>query len=741
MRKMKFSIMLLCALSLAAALNGCGSSSKEGSASLNNVATVGDTVCVQCHSAVTDPLTNESIVTQYQQNSPHDQVGLGCESCHGGGAQHNGVGPIPYPSPDANRCAACHDGTQTFTVAGVATVAPSTNSNTAFATSNHVEGTPSHTSGLCVRCHTHEGAVLSNQSGFTGEIASGTIGTTTYPGVLDNASYGPPVWGNGYTAFKCETCHQHGGGFRTIKGRDNNGNLVLWNPSKSGKTDQFNLCTSCHNLYNYNQTRVIGSNTAASGTLKYEHNTRWNRTILSTHKEKGMKSLLTLPFANMTSAADSSNTWITGYVIRMTNTTDPFYKGPCFDCHGHEAKTNTGSAAPTAANATIHTDWAQAGHAGGLLTAKYTAAAGNLRTAAEMDAVTQAYVDTNTNSWSHYNWDSTQKTDGTDDRGSCQKCHTATGLSNYLDSPTTYNAANNNFSHLMDWNIKGGSKRQNELLYCWGCHQDAGTGKLRNPGAITTSEYTYNSAAIQFPDVSKSNVCVVCHSGRGNVDSMKASRGTRWGSKYHHAPAAATLFSSRTHMGYEFTGADYTNKSFFEHDKIGTADAAGTGSNGPCAACHMSGSSHTYNVLTDDGTAIRSQALCNVCHTTYPITKAILDEQKAGYEEAGAIATALAANTITNHIGVDITTNYANTTLVPIDYFGAAQNSFLPADEPGGFAHNRYYVKRLLFDSIDFLTNGALTGSIAIDANTYPNAAVWFGAASGTTGTYTATRP
>ncbi|BDV43947.1 C-type polyheme cytochrome OmcB [Geotalea uraniireducens] len=729
---------LLAAFVMTAALAGCGSGNKEGSntTGFGGVASVGDTACIQCHSAVTDPLTGEGIVAQYQQNSPHNQDGLGCESCHGGGAQHNGVGPIPYPTPDANRCAACHDGTQSFTVGGVATVAPSTNANTAFDTSNHVEGTPSHTSGLCIRCHTHEGAVLSNQSGFTGELASGTIGTTTYPGVLDNAAYGPPVVTSGYTAFKCETCHQHGGGLRGVKGRDNNGNLVLWNPSKSGKTDQFNLCTSCHNLYNYNQTRVIGSNTAASGTLKYEHNTRWNRTILSTHREKGMASLLTLPFANMTSAADSSNTWITGYVIRLTNTTDPNYKGPCFDCHGHEAKTNTSNTTNDPTQATIHTDWGRSGHAGGLLNAKYAAAAANLRTAAELDAVTQAYVDTNTSTWSHYNWDSTLKSDGTDDRGSCQKCHTATGLSNYLNSPTTYDPLNNSFSHLIGWNQKGGSKRQNELLYCWGCHKDAGTGALRNPGAITV-DYTYNSAAITLPNVSKSNVCVVCHAGRGNTQSARSSRFAG-----HHAPAAGTLFSAQTHIGWEYPGADYTNKSYFEHDKIGTAAVPGTGTNGPCVACHMSGSSHTYNVLTDDGTAIRSQALCDACHTTHPMSKAILDEEQAGYANASALLKAYVANTITNYLGIAITgSNYSNTTTVPDGAYGAFQNSQLIDNEAGAYAHNRYYTKRLIFDGIDWMQHGQLTGSITIDATAYPDAAVWYGAASGTTGTFTATRP
>jgi len=39
------------------------------------------------------------------------------------------------------------------------------------------------------------------------------------------------------------------------------------------------------------------------------------------------------------------------------------------------------------------------------------------------------------------------------------------------------------------------------------------------------------------------------------------------------------------------------------------------------------------------------------------------------------------------------------------------------------------------------MTHGAFTGSIVIDATTYPEAALWFGAPSGTTGSFTATRP
>ena len=74
------------------ALAGCGSDNKEGGAA-GSVAVVGDTACFQCHAATADPLTGETFIEQYQR-SLHAE--LGCESCHGGGAQHNGVGPFPY---------------------------------------------------------------------------------------------------------------------------------------------------------------------------------------------------------------------------------------------------------------------------------------------------------------------------------------------------------------------------------------------------------------------------------------------------------------------------------------------------------------------------------------------------------------------------------------------------------------------------------------------------------------------
>ncbi|NVN89159.1 MAG: C-type polyheme cytochrome OmcB [Desulfuromonadales bacterium] len=752
MRIRKFRSISMCILSLALFINGCGSSSRESGISANNIARVGDTACIQCHSAVTEPLTGQSIITQYLNTSPHNTAALGCEACHGGGAQHNGVGPIPFPKPDVARCQTCHNGI----VAPLTSAARYVDSKHATDTPSHLPGGSGNTSYICSRCHTSEGAILANIAGVTGDD-----GNLQFFNAANKIAYSGT-----YTAINCITCHEHGAGLRPIlasysTAKGSGTGTTIWNPSKTSdaKNNQFNLCTSCHNLYNYDGTKVIATGT--SGTRPYitggsAHNTRWNRIIASTHKEKGMAT--SIPFNNMTSAADGTNTRITGYALRMVAppttattvagknyVTDPYYSGPCFDCHGHEANTNTGSSAPQGAGATIHTDWAQSAHGGQILTKKYAAyaASGNARTTAGVESVMQAYSDdTNAIGWTHYNWDSTLTSAGADDRGSCQKCHTATGFSNFANSPTTYDPVKNNFSHLQGWTQKaaagastGGSKRQNEVLYCWGCHSNAGTGKLRNPGPVTT-DYTFNGAPVTFPNVGNSNVCVVCHGGRGNTQSARSSR-----FEGHHGTTAGMLFASVSHIGSEFAGKDYTPPSFFAHDKINASTS------GPCASCHMQAAAkHTFSVVSSSSatgliTKIRSQAICDTCHTgTFAMTPTKLNDEEAGFTEATNLLLAYLANTVTNAYNTNI--NAIAVASMTDAQYSAFQNAKLPGDSPGAWAHNRFYAKRLIFDSLDAMQHGAtLTGSLTLSPtllSTYPNAAVWLGA-NATTGV--ATRP
>jgi nitrate/TMAO reductase-like tetraheme cytochrome c subunit len=104
--------MIVCAISLTALLNGCGSSSRESGGSPAYVAIVDETACAQCHGSSFNsqsgmPIYSEYVKSKHFSNSVGEVVG--CQDCHGGGAQHNGVGPIPYPNPDtAGKCFGCH---------------------------------------------------------------------------------------------------------------------------------------------------------------------------------------------------------------------------------------------------------------------------------------------------------------------------------------------------------------------------------------------------------------------------------------------------------------------------------------------------------------------------------------------------------------------------------------------------------------------------------------------------------
>lgn len=709
----RLTTMLFCALPMVALLYGCGSSNKEGSGSLADVATVGDTACVQCHSAVTEALTGESKIAQYQLTSPHNQTGLGCESCHGGGSQHNGVGPIPYPQPDASRCATCHDGT----------TARATDADTDFTASNHAQAHTRSWSGVCVRCHTHEGAVLSNKEGFTGTEE-----------VLEEMGFVAPAYTGTHTPFKCATCHDHGGGLRSILAKDTDGNNVPWNPSKTtsstSKNNQFNLCTSCHTMYDYTgNTLLVDGVVTVNGVLTGKvghHDTSWYRIIATTHYDDPL-----------------TTTKIEGYNIRKLG------ENACFDCHGHEAKTETRYAGTDPTQATIHTDWAQSAHAGGLLAKKYASNGGSPTVASVITAGVED--ETIGNAWVHYDWDSSS-------RASCQRCHTATGAANFMTSPATYSSANNSFTHLSGWskNATTGvvtSSGQNELMYCWGCHTNAGTGALRTPGAITE---TYSPATtgdpattVSYPDVAGSNVCMTCHLGRETGDVIKNDQdadGVRSFVNSHYLAAGATLFGK---SGYEYAGQDYAKPSYFAHDKIGSSAAAGTGSNGPCAGCHMTTpNSHKFTNVTKDTagtiTALTSTA-CITCHdgshgTALTAGNAdaatfLATEEHHYHAALDALETALASKGIHYYAAhpyfytapyVVGGTNTAFTNWVGVnaqwkDVMGAAFNYNLLHHDPGGYAHNRMYSKRLIFDAIDFIDNGVLDGTISVtgDAATY----------------------
>ena len=650
-----------------------------------------------------------------------------CESCHGGGSAHRGVGPIPFPRPDWEQCVSCHDiaddGTRTQHAENWGMLASSVGAST------HNNSDDLHASTTrCQRCHTAEGSTELSQ--YTGDADVMHLMDDLEPIAVEEDLHA-------LTCAACHIPHEDSGRWESFIVNDNELATGDWDPNANGVADQFDFCTSCHTYYNQDGV-MAGSGSDASGTAPFYHNTAWYRTLPTTHYDN--------PATNEAAAENL----VEGYVIRELG------DSPCFDCHGHELRTNTRHSQdepeaddnPADYGSTIHTQWASSGHGGRLLKQKYAADSGS-RSEENVDNVMAAGVDSDSgDAWIHYNWDDT------DSRGDCQECHTATGASNYLDDPSTYDSANNDYSHLEGWAATGGSP-QNELLYCWGCHDNPATGVLLNPGAVARP-YTVDGVQVVLPDVGNSNTCINCHGARGNVEGyglpqpldpladMSALKpgfgpGTKNVTEAHYLVAAATIYALDTVIGYEYAGLDYAPVPYFAHDGIAlNGDDPETG-NGPCAACHMeTAEPHLFEVVTKDDagviTALNSTA-CIECHTGEhgaalevgsAEAAAFLEEEAEGYHEALEIMlNGLAA------VGIDWTGGYpyfSATTWVNEGNFGAAHNYNYLHHEPGAYAHNRFYAKRLIFDSIDWLDNYTMDGTITVDVVTYPEAAHWFSA-------------
>ena len=261
----KLSFMLLSALSLAALLNGCGSSSKEGAGTPGTVAKVPETLCNVCHAASTDPLSGRNIVQDFLA-SPHNTALAGCQGCHGGGAQHNGVGPIPFPKP-TDRCNVCHDGSTVLGTIAVkfgtdavqthhtGTYFPAVGGTDKCGTCHNPHNPLGHfVGGSCVACHafpqdrSDKGNYVNDNNGvraITGEFAKWSHHVT---GVTLNDAH-------------CAACHLEG---KAVDGKivvDTNKHMrdakvhlrnvdddseFAWDPATPNHSNMDNFCMSCH---------------------------------------------------------------------------------------------------------------------------------------------------------------------------------------------------------------------------------------------------------------------------------------------------------------------------------------------------------------------------------------------------------------------------------------------------------------------------------------------------------------
>jgi hypothetical protein len=655
--------------------------------------------CLLCHDQLGD---GHRLVAMLTGNMPRPVIG--CESCHGGGAEHYGVGPIPYPKPNHERCGQCHNGSlpaeHLFNEPNAGNIVEdyesskhfnSINEHTLVSTTTAAKSTVL-VQAVCSRCHTADGFDL-----YKDTVLS-TMSYQLINDLLDNQSpLGNP------DPVECRTCHD--------PHMTNADNLPRMPSSVvAGKTQsrEFNTCTACHQLNKANGEVMgegfhdpkVNSNGSTDDILYFNHaavpgDTRGNLEPLGSDRQ----------FLYYVNKGDDN---------------------ACAACHN-----------PHSADITINKQYAESGHG---------------------DALAKPWAEEKFGS-------------------SCQRCHTATGFKNYannLTAGTVYNSANNMLAPELLFYL---SSTQSMTIYCWGCHTDY-KGGLRNPGKpypiTTTIESTYKTmagAAITFPDVSGSNVCVLCHSGRKSGGSIAVSTGTFSNLSLissHHAPSAGVLFKV---IGYEYPSLDYSNIAEFKHDQIGLAGAPeGTGTYGPCVGCHMLNNTaegvgpnqvaHYFMPVTTDGETITGIATttCAACHTgANEMTADKLMEERDGFRAAqDALIYFLSTRTSAgggqywwggdygcagfyktqtdaqNCVSANAQKNWlsvgdavTNGSVTGKKNMGAAFNLYLFSQDGGAFAHNRIYTRRLIYDSIDWIKDNNLNDSTcadlnALNATTYP---------------------
>lgn len=655
--------------------------------------------CEPCHDQLADGESMESLEAELSVDvGGINRPVVGCESCHGTGADHFGTAALQYAHPDASRCGQCHNENFSHTLYSPAGDAIYEKySASAHAVSVDSTGiSPEDMDALCGKCHTDEGARL--------------YMTTPYS-VLD-AGYANIT--GGVTPVQCRTCHDP------------------HNPLELRLATEYDTCTACHGLDSALHAQDSGylwgdagvDNTPGEGLFDP------SEIIYDTHRD------------------NPATPWIEGYVINAADA------GACSGCHDTHS-----------ASVELNQQWARSAHGGFINTAKARGMANiadpdPLVAYANLLAVlngTDPYgsVGAGDASFAQYNFID-------QDGGKCRRCHTSTGFAYLAETgQEPYDLVNApaffGFSNSAD---------EREMIYCRACHQSMSddlrgdyvnhTLGVRDNSLLFNSISPYAEPAERIDAIASlggSNVCMACHAGVRSGAQVKALPYPVSGGFDAYGPhdmaAGAILFRT---AGFEpLPSAQYDNPVGFGHDKVGFSVDAASGDNGPCVGCHMKHSAgHTVSAVESLAGQIVDinayDSTCSLCHGTQASDKATLvslaNEGRTGLEAAlGELEAHLIANGV-YYFGcapyfyssgvVDCAQDYATravdmyTPWAGPELLGAAFNYYLLRHEPGAYAHNSLYARRLIFDSLDAL-DGSLDGNAAIAdaaAMSYLNAGV-----------------
>jgi hypothetical protein len=169
---------------------------------------------------------------------------------------------------------------------------------------------------------------------------------------------------------------------------------------------------------------------------------------------------------------------------------------------------------------------------------------------------------------------------------SCAKCHTATGLPDFLDN-----------------GIIDDTHVESNGLLCTTCHTTPPA--LRSVPSVTAP----NGAILNLGD--SSNLCLNCHSGRrgmAEVDSELEDDGPWSPPSIHYYPAGAILYGSEVKGGYEYPGKTYVGLNPFPNHN---------GMFNTCVQCHMGSDSFRIKEpddFTDHNVHKPNPADCVGCH-------------------------------------------------------------------------------------------------------------------------------
>ncbi|GFO64796.1 hypothetical protein M1B72_05195 [Geomonas paludis] len=459
------------------------------------------------------------------------------------------------------------------------------------------------------------------------------------------------------------SCHQPGSTHRSIGMTCSgcHGSYRNHNPATTFSA-ALSACFSCHGAANSTHYQVRSSLSAGDCLTCHNpagHNPAPDAAVTPAH------------FNGYTSYANPS--YAAAYVTPVT---------ACADCHV------SGNPRGSADKALLQfrTDWAASGHGNGNAAPWKNSAYFNWKSAGTAGAAAKESAGVATD---------------------CQRCHSASGYLRFALYTSIAPLATT-------------ADRYSEPLACNACHQ---SGDFAAPRAVSprTGYYSYSGAATgrvkvstAYPDAGRSNICLGCHVGRKSGATVQALAQVTAQKNYssafwrnlpfvdaHYLSAGGQLYGA---TGYHYPGLSYGNAAV-NHVAIG-----GTGA-GPCVACHLPASSHTLSAAAGNFT------LCNGCHIDAGTVSAAFLARRGDEFASGlkALAAALAAKGFTPLTDAGgkpqypyfSTTNWGGHGDGPGN-MGAAFNYNLLVHDPGAFAHNPAYVKRLVRDSIDFLIFGSV---------------------------------